>query len=394
MAPLTGIRVVDVSRLLPGPWCTALLADLGADVVKVEPWPTGDPLRRRRARGVVDDRGFALVNRKKRSLALDWRQPNAMGVVQRLASVADVFVEGFRPGVADELGIGWTQLSAINPRLVYVSISAFGGKGPRRDQPAHDINVLAASGILEALRVSDNAAPGLPGIPLADIAAGITAALGSVAALRMRDHTGEGQHVEVTMAESVVPWLFFAWAGWLNQDATRWHTGAFACYNVYSTADGGYVACGMMERKWWQAFCEHVGHPEWVALQFEPAAQAELIRELQGVFAQRTQAEWEAVGQTLPTCLTGVRGVAAVAGNPEWRSRGPVGTIHVGDETIPGFFAPIHFSRSGIVPVGRVPRVGEDGPAVLRAWGWAPSEVEALVASGVLGSPPATRVQS
>ncbi len=241
--PLAGTRVVDFSALLPGPFISTVLADLGASVVKVEP-PGGDSARS------YQPAMFAAVNRGKRSLALDLKDPSAEPIVARLAGWADVVIESSRPGVADRLGIGYATLSALNPRIVYCSVSSFGQSGPARDRPAHDINIMAAAGAL-GLPGHWSRPPSRPSIPVGDFAAGALAAASITAALAERDRTGHGRHLDASLFGAV---LYCAGLrhGTEPQQDPRAHLSP--ANDIYRTADNRWIALGLMEDHFWRRF--------------------------------------------------------------------------------------------------------------------------------------------
>lgn len=248
--PLAGIRVVDFSALLPGPFISTVLADLGAGVVKVEP-PGGDSARS------YQPAMFAAVNRGKRSLALDLKDPQSAPIVARLAGWADVVIESNRPGVADRLGIGYAALSTLNPRIVYCSVSSFGQSGPARDRPAHDINIMAAAGAL-GLPGHWSRPPSRPSIPVGDFAAGALAAASITAALAERDRTGRGRHLDASLFGAV---LYCAGLrhGTEPQQDPRAHLSP--ANDIYRTADGRWIALGLMEDHFWRRFRAAVAAP-------------------------------------------------------------------------------------------------------------------------------------
>ena len=305
-APLDGVRVLDLSRLLPGPVCTLHLADLGADVVKVE--DTGR--RRLRARaGPRSDRRrtrppdapsafFRMVNRNKRSLALDLKASAGRDAFLRLAQRADVIVESFRPGVVDRLGVGYAAVAALNPRIVYCSITGYGQTGPYRDRAGHDINYLGYAGVLDQTGVSGGP-PALSNLQVADLLGGaMNASTGILAALFGASRTGNGTHVDIAMTDGSLAHNIFA----LHAIETLGHaqargddllTGGVPCYGVYATQDGRHLAVGALEGKFWRALCEALDRPDLVAGQLATGRAGAAVRQqLAAIFAQQTQAHW------------------------------------------------------------------------------------------------------
>jgi crotonobetainyl-CoA:carnitine CoA-transferase CaiB-like acyl-CoA transferase len=307
-ALLEGFTVLDATRSLPGAYCTMTLADVGADVIKVEHPREGDLARWSGARIGSQSIAFHAFNRNKRSVSADLKTERGRAVVHALARGADAFVEGFRPGVAGRLGVSSEALHEINPGLVYCSITGYGQEGPLRDRPGHDLNYQARAGAL-GLCLDEDGEPFLPRIPLADHAAGLMAAFAITAALHRRRRTGEGAYIDLAMTDVVMQWVsefsIGARAAGTEPDADSFHwTGGSAGYNVYRTRDGGHMALGAEEHKFWRRFTELAGRPDLAAR--DPLATgadgAALKAELAALFAQRTRAEWEALfsGQDVP----------------------------------------------------------------------------------------------
>lgn len=297
MAKLSGIKVVDLSLFLPGPMMTLMMADQGAEVVKVEP-PTGDPVRAMAPFEQGQSIWFRNLNRGKRSLALDLKSEEGRARLWELIESTDVFVEGFRPGAIDRLGFGYEAVAARNPRIVYCSISAFGQSGPMAQHPAHDIAVQALSGFLSVNDGLDGT-PVVPAVPSADMAAGLTALSAVLMALIGRQKTGRGDHIDCAMFDSLLPWCAHiagdAIAGGTPpRSSSQRSLGGAAFYNVYETKDGHYVALGGREPKFVANLLNALGRSDLIPLGDEPAgaAQAPLRAYLVKEFASRTRAEW------------------------------------------------------------------------------------------------------
>jgi crotonobetainyl-CoA:carnitine CoA-transferase CaiB-like acyl-CoA transferase len=240
--PLAGVRVLDLSQTLPGPFCTQVLADLGADVLKVEP-PAGD-MTRHSPTGI-----FYTANRNKRSLVIDLKQPEGLATCLRLAEGCDVFVEGFRPGVVDRLGVGYQAVARLRPGVVYCSISGYGQHGPLAKAPGHDLNYLAASGALAFSGSWRRPGPQRPGLPVADLSTSLYAAVSIVAALRLRDLTGQGAHLDIALADCAT-----AWAS-VRGDL-------FPTNDLFGCADGHRIALGVVEEHFWRGLCQAAGSDE------------------------------------------------------------------------------------------------------------------------------------
>lgn len=330
--PLSGIRVLDLTQLLPGPLCTQHLADMGAEVIKIEPPKGGDPNR-----GIGGEQFstlFLLVNRNKRSLALDLRSPEGVEVVHRLAATADVVVEGFRPGVAERLGVGYAQLAKINPRLVYCSISGFGQDGPLAQTAGHDINYESLAGVL-AQTGAAGGAPAQGNFPVADLAGGtLSAAMGILAALLGVQRTGQGTHVDVSMsdclmAHNVVATSTVARTGRGAARGADYLSGGMACYGVYATADGRHLALGAIEIKFWQAFCTTIGRDDLTARGHLIGEQGAEAREaVAKVLASQSLAHWLQVFEGVDCCLTPVLELEEALDHPQAIARGMIREVH------------------------------------------------------------------
>ncbi len=246
--PLHGVRVVDLTWLLPGPLCTSVLADLGADVIKVERPGDGD-YAREMLPGL-----FRLVNRGKRSAVLDLRRDEDREQLLDVASEADVFVEGFRPGVVDRLGVGYADVRKRNPGVVYASLSGYGQTGPLAHQPAHDINFCAQAGLLAIPSSVKQEAPYRMQLPVSDIAGAMYAAISILAALRQRDASGRGARLDVSLAESALAWGALRWADAPSGDSARW-AHVTPANDLFRAADGTWLAFALVEEKFWRAFC-------------------------------------------------------------------------------------------------------------------------------------------
>ena len=363
---LAGLRVLDLSRLLPGPFCSLLLSDFGADVIKVEDTGMGDYLRWWEP---MADEGrsamFGALNRGKRSVALDLKQPEGAEAFRRLAATADVVLESFRPGVMDRLGVGYETLERDNPGLVYCAITGYGQDGPYRDRPGHDLNYLGLTGLLDLSGEADGPPVQAAG-QIADIGGGaLMAAFGILAALRERDRSGQGQFVDVSMTDGALSWLAMV-AGRYLSDGTEPRRGdellggGYVCYRPYACADG-HVTLGALEPKFFRAFCEGVGREDLIAHQFDRTGGA-AHRELEQIFAQRTRAGWQAFASEHDCCLEPVLTVAEALESELVRARGMV----IGAQLAP----PVKFSRTPADPQPDPgPRLGEHTDEVLREIG-------------------------
>lgn len=296
---LEGIRVVDLTQFLPGPAMTGMLADQGAEVIKVEP-PAGDPVRAMAPFENGQSVWFANLNRGKRSVVLDLKDEAGKGALRDLVDSADVFVESFRPGVMARLGFDYAAVRAINPRIVYCSISAFGQDGPLASHAAHDIAVEALSGFL-SVNDGPDGTPVVPGVPAADMAAGLTALAAVLGALLAREKTGVGEYLDIAMFDSMLPWCAHIagealGGGASPRSATQRSLGGAAFYQVYATADDRHVVLGGREPKFAKALLEALGRSDLLPLALGEAGpdQQILIDFLRTTFLSRTRDEWDA----------------------------------------------------------------------------------------------------
>jgi alpha-methylacyl-CoA racemase len=360
--------VLDLTRLLPGPFCSLLLADFGADVIKVEDLGAGDYAR-------ADPPAFAALNRGKRSVRLDLKSPGGRDAFLRLARRADVVLESFRPGVLDRLGVGWEALRAENPRLVYCAITGYGQDGPLRDRAGHDLNYLARAGLL-ALSGDGDGPPVQSAGQIADLGGGaLMAAFGILAALR----SGEGQFVDVAMADGALSWLAMPAAAVLaeGRSARRGELtlgGSLVCYRPYRCADG-WISIGALEPKFWTAFCEGVGRRDLVPHQFDPPG-SDAHAEVAAIVAGRTRAEWEAFNGEHDCCVEPVYELEEALEDEHFRARGMIGDGALG--------APVRLSATPAETGGSAPAPGQHTDAVLAEAGLDPAEIEALRAAGAI----------
>lgn len=314
MRALEGIRVLDLTRLLPGAMATLYLADFGADVIKIEQPGIGDYARHLFVQD-GESPTFTATNRGKRSVCLDLKKASGRDALIALSRTADVLVESFRPGVMDRLGLGYRVLREANARLIYVALTGYGQNGRMRDAAGHDLNYLAMAGALD-LNGEAGRPPAIPNFQIADLAGGaMQAAMGVLLALLARERTGEGQFVDVSMTRGAAEMLAVAFAN--PAGATRGAgilSGAYACYNVYRCRDGRFIAVGALEPKFWAALCDALERPDLAAQHYAPEPrQSELKAELAGLFAARDSGEWIRDLGPRECCVTLVRTVAEAA---------------------------------------------------------------------------------
>jgi alpha-methylacyl-CoA racemase len=353
--PLDGVRVLDLTRLLPGAYATLLLADLGAEVIKIEDPRGGDGMRSLPTAGSRNY--FDLLNRNKRSVTLDLRSPESAAVVDALCAKADVSIDSFRPSTAKRLGVDVATLHGRHPHLVAASISGFGQSGPDADRAAHDINYQALAGLLLPAGARS---PQMPGPLVGDIGAATHAALRIVAALLLRARTGTGSIVDVSIQGAAMAWAMFPTTGEL----------ANACYTFYETADGRWLALGALEPKFWKGFCERIGRPDLVALQHARGDERTWVdSEVRRVMLGLTRDEWLARFADADVCLSAIYSAEEAGADPHLP--GPPQADVAGRRR----------ADSTAIPA---PALGADTDAVLEAAGFGEAERARLRASGVL----------
>jgi alpha-methylacyl-CoA racemase len=381
--PLSGIRVIDLSRLLPGPFCTMQLADMGADVIKVEDPDGGDHMRW--TPPLVDGQSalFNALNRNKRSLTVNLKDEAGKDVLLRLVEASDVLVEGNRPGVMARLGLGWEVIHARNPKLVMCSITGYGQDGPFASRAGHDLNYMAVAGALGL-----NGAAGGPPSPLsvqvADIGGGsLQPAIAILAALVGVLQGGEGRWLDVSMTDGAVSWLALALAArGGGEEVGRGDqrlTGRHACYRVYRCGDGRYYSVGALEPKFWTALCAAVGRPDLVEAQFAEGPAGEAVhRAMEEVFASRTRSEWERALAGLDACCEPVLDLDEVSSHPQVVARELITARDTGVEVRPAVQLRRDWRRSD------APRLGQHTDEVLEELGFDRSRLEALRRGGVI----------
>ncbi|MBV8713596.1 MAG: CoA transferase [Chloroflexi bacterium] len=365
---LQGLRVLDLTRLLPGPFCTQLLGDLGADVIKIEEPGGGDPARTSPL--------FAQVNRNKRSITLDLKSGDGHAIFLRMLRTADVVVEGFRPGVMDRLGLGYDVLAQHNARLIYASLSGFGQSGPYRDRPGHDLNYLALAGAV-GYNIGRDGHPVPMAVQVADLGAGSFAAIAILAAVVSRQQTGRGQSVDVSLFASAASWLPTLIAPLLaggNALAPGEPTlaGGLPQYDVYATADGRYVTLGALEPKFFANFLSRIDRLELGSLRDRAA----LRSELSSLFASRTLYEWVECLDGVDTCFAPVNTLDEAMHDPQAEALG----LFADGQIAP----PFAFSETPATVRTHAPELGAHTSEVLGELGLTPQEVVALRERGVV----------
>ncbi|MDK9709140.1 MAG: CoA transferase [Desulforhopalus sp.] len=376
---LTGIRVLDLSRMLPGPYCSMILGDHGAQVIAIED-------KKFQSDGLF----FSDLNRNKRHLSLNLKSPQGMEVFFRLVEKADVILEGFRPGVVERLGVDYQTVRQKNPRIIYCSISGFGQTGPARLRAGHDVNYLSASGVLSLIG-EKHRPPAIPGVQVADIAGGgLNAVIGILLALLARERTGEGQYIDISMTDGMVgflslPYYFARQNGQPPQQGDALLSHRYACYNTYETADGRYLALGAVENKFWRGLCDHLQCPEYIALQYDETRRQEIIDFLRQTFLGKTLAAWEAELAGLDICCTVVRTMDEVLTNELFQEREMVYSYtDANGAERHGFGIPVKLSRTPGSIRTMPTAFGAATREILAEAGYTDDQIAAMVAGGVV----------
>jgi crotonobetainyl-CoA:carnitine CoA-transferase CaiB-like acyl-CoA transferase len=375
--------MLDLSRLLPGPYCSLLLADLGMEVLKVEDPEQGDytrmigPIRKK------DSTIFLALNRNKKSIKLNLKIKEGKEIFYKLIQSYDIILESFRPGVMDRLGLGYQELKKRNPRIILCSLSGYGQDGPYRERSGHDINYIGLGGVLE-ITGAKNGDPVLPGVQIADIGGGgMMAAIAILSAAIHREKTGEGQFLDISMMDSVVSWLsihavkYFT-DGELLKRGDMPLTGRYACYQVYPTKDGRHMSLGALEPKFWKNFCEAIGRRDLFDKQFiEGEERLRIIVEIQNVFKTKTQGEWVDFFKAVDACCEPILTFEEVFQHPQVLHRQMVMEVkHPIEGNIRLLGNPIKSSQFPFEIRTHSPGWGEHTIDVLKTMGFSKKEIE------------------
>jgi crotonobetainyl-CoA:carnitine CoA-transferase CaiB-like acyl-CoA transferase len=376
---LTGITVLDLSRLLPGPFASMILADHGARVISIED-----------KRFVKDNFFITTVNRNKEHISLDLKTPEGKDIFFKLLNTADVVIEGFRPGVVQRLGVGYDAVKQANPGIVYCSITGYGQTGPYVDRVGHDVNYLSVSGILELIGNPDEP-PAIPGVQIADIAGGgMNAVIGILLALMARKQTGKGQYIDISMTDGMlgflsIPLFFHQQTRLLPRRSDNMLSHRYACYNTYETADGRYLSIGAVEHRFWKRLCEYLDIPEYIDLQYDDASRTEIIDTLRSIFRHKTLDQWEKDLGNLDVCWGRVQTLDEVLTAPLFKARDMVVNLKGEDGTETQVLGiPVKLSQTpGRVRTQAV-GFGESTVSILKELGYTDKDITAFQDKGVV----------
>jgi crotonobetainyl-CoA:carnitine CoA-transferase CaiB-like acyl-CoA transferase len=312
---LSGITVIDLSRLLPGPYCSMILADHGARVIAIED-----------RRFLADGLFFNIVNRNKEHMSLNLKTDEGKEIFFRLVQTADVLLEGFRPGVVNRLGVDYDSVREVNSQIIYCSITGYGQNGPYRDRVGHDVNYLSNAGVLNLIGEPDRP-PSIPGVQIADIAGGgMNAAIGILLALFAREKTGKGQYIDISMTDGMVAFLpavmfFQQLTGQEPRRANDMLSHRYACYNTYETADGEYISIGAVENRFWKKLCEVLDVPQYAELQYDDQHRLKIIDYMRETFKKKNLDDWEAKLGNLDICWGRVQSLKEMLTDPLFLER-------------------------------------------------------------------------
>lgn len=382
---LSGIRVLDLTRLLPGAYCTQMLADFGAEIIKIEQPGSGDYWRWSPPTVKTQGTQFLALNRGKRSVTINLKSPEGNEAFLKLCETADIVLEGFRPGVMARLGLASDVLQARNPSLIICSLTGFGQDGPLANVAAHDLNYLGMAGLLE-LTVGRTDAPSPTGIPLGDIGGGALMALvGMLAALNHRTVTGQGHVIDVSVLDGLL-----SWSGFL---ASRWNAPGQECvtvpfdapfdkpfYTVYETSDGRHMITGSYEEKFWATLCKVMERPEWEDRQWATGAEEQEIRDaFAAEFRKKTQSEWIEIFTRQEACVTPVNSLREALESDHAKARGSVITVEDPVEGSLNFVGnPVRIDGAAQNADTAAPRLGADTDQLLTEIGYSDDQIARL----------------
>lgn len=385
MKLLNGVRVLDLTRLLPGPLLTLFLADLGAEVIKIEDTEQGDYLRWMPIVGDSSGSLFDALNRDKKAVKLNLKMTEGVDVFKKLSAHADVIVEGFRPGVMDRLGVGYSEISRINPAIVYCSVSGYGKDGPYAVKAGHDLNYIGIAGALGV--TGSEKKPVIPGVQIGDIAGGSLSAFGAIMlGLYTREKTGKGIYLDISMVDSLisfmVPYLTFMKSGLKRGEMEL--TGSIPCYNVYKTKDGKFITIGALEPKFWVRFAGMVDRKDLIDKQFAKGEEFnDVYNDVQNIFMTRTRAEWSVFFKDNDVCIEPVNELDELLGDPHIKYRNMFGYVDTDDGTSLTIRNPFYKDNQQEA-FKKAPKPGEHTVEILKQAGYSVQQIEQLKKKGVV----------
>ncbi|MFH2065289.1 MAG: CaiB/BaiF CoA-transferase family protein [Pseudomonadota bacterium] len=376
---LSGITVLDLSRLLPGPYCSMILADHGARVISVED-----------KKFLAEGHFVQSLNRNKEHVSLNLKTEEGKKIFFQIAKKADVILEQFRPGVVERLGVDYETVKKINPKVIYCSITGYGQTGPYKDRVGHDANYLSIAGVLDLIG-NKNQPPSIPGVQIADIAGGgMNAAIGILLALQSRERTGKGQYVDISMTDGMVGLLpvalfFHQLTGLFPERGDNMLSHRYACYNTYETKDGKYLTIGTVETRFWKNICEQMGVPEYIPHQYDDRKREEIIRFFRTKIAEKTLQEWTQEFGERELCWSPVNSLPEAIQDPHLRARKMfVDVTSDGNKKAVTLGIPIKLSETP-GSIHREPdQFGQSTENVLQEFGYTKEEIQVFKANNVI----------
>jgi alpha-methylacyl-CoA racemase len=383
MLPLEGLKVLDLTRLIPGGYATLILADLGAEILKVEDTQAGDYSRW--IAPIIGGNGvyFSALNRNKKSIKLNLKTEDGMGIFKGLVKNGyDIVIESFRPGVMDRLGIGYDALREMTPAVIYCAITGYGQTGPKKDKALHDLNCMAVSGVLG---ITGEDLPPIPGI--ADTVSSLFSVIAILGAYFSREKSGQGQFIDVSMTEGVISLFSFHLIkylvdGMLPEVRNTDFTGKFPSYEIYKTKDGGHVSVAILEEKFWKNFCLAVGREDLIEKQYDSGRETK--EEVANIFKSKIRSEWEQIAEEFDFCLEPVLNFKEVPNHPQLKERNLFFEINHQGEKIPQVRMPFLLSGLTNIPMDRPPHWGENTEEILISLGYDKEKIKSLKEKGVL----------
>lgn len=386
MLPLEGLKVLDLTRLIPGGYATLILADLGAEVLKIEDMELGDYSRW--IEPTIGGNGvyFHALNRNKKSMKLNLKTEEGKEIFKELVEKGyDTIVEGFRPGVMDRLGIGYNVLRNINPKVIYCAISGFGQDGPKKHKALHDLNCLGVTGVLS---ITGEASPAIPGIQIADTISALFSVISILTAYITRGKTSQGQFIDVSMTDGLISLLSihlikFLIDSKIPEGGKMDFNGQFPCYRIYKTKDGEYMTLATLEEKFWENFCTAIGRKDLIDKQYDDSI--ETRNEIENIFKSKTRIEWEEISENIDSCLEPVLNFKEVTEHPQLKSRNLFFYINHHNLKVPQVRIPFLMSDVNNTPRKPAPLWGEHTEEILISIGYEKEEISSLKNKGVVG---------
>jgi crotonobetainyl-CoA:carnitine CoA-transferase CaiB-like acyl-CoA transferase len=369
--PLSGIRVLDLTRLLPGAFCTMILADLGAEVVKVEEPSMGDYIRYMPPLVNGVSIYHIMLNRNKKSVALNLKDEGGRKAFLKLAGSADVIVEGFRPGVVRRLGVDYDTVKRINPGIIYCSITGYGQNSSYAGKAGHDINYISLAGILSISQKTGEDVPAIPPVQIADLSGGVIASLSILAALIQRGRTGRGAYIDISMTDTSLLWNIMNIAACValskqpsEEDLVL--NGSYGCYRVYETGDGRYISVGALESKFWSSLCEALGLKDLTSKQYSRGERVKVIDEMKKTFKSKTQSELLKTLENVDTCIAPVLNIPEALNSSYVKERGLIVEVnHPKAGRVKILLSPIKISGLSLDIRLHAPELGEHNSEIL-----------------------------